>query len=571
MTQASSSTSNWWMFHGDPAHTGYVADSNITSKNVGQSLKLLRSVQLRGSVLSTPAVVDGFVYVGTANSHDAVGANGGSFFKINLETGDTKEFTWNISRPEGDTHGFTGMGCTPAVANGKVYFTAFNGKLYCLDQETLEPVWITDLRYADPLHNQPVTNVMGTDQGNAQVEGWSSPLVVNGKVYTGIGEGENPFAYSFVYCLDAETGNVLWMFCTCKFQQDKDNQPNVLPAELLNNAPLPAPFSAYDGVPFVKGCSVWAAIAYDKDLDRLYCSTGNPQPDGALPTDGYSNGILALDASSGQFKGFRQFPADSSYRVSDSDIDVGGSATIFTRNGQKVVGIGCKNGAYMILDAQTLELVIVPSRQMLPRYNNGGQIPTVDPHGDDVATNPNPRRTNEESNAPAPPKDPNYTTENYSGTYSTAAIHPGTERLFIGIGGNNYHFLAPGIDSDTTPFMRAMDWNTLKDAWPMDQESDPQRYLKASPPMYATAGESGISVPAVVNDVVFFATTKISLYAFDVNDGTCLWQDDLGSPTQGFCGGYGYCMGPAIWQDYVVAGALVFGRDGGLLNIYKLQ
>jgi outer membrane protein assembly factor BamB len=571
MTQAASSTSNWWMFHGDPAHTGYVADSNITSKNVGQSLKLLRSVQLRGSVLSTPAVVDGFVYVGTANSHDAVGANGGSFFKINLETGDTKEFTWNISGVEGDTHGFTGMGCTPAVANGKVYFTAFNGKLYCLDKETLAPVWITDLRYADPLHNQPVTNVMGTDQGNAQVEGWSSPLVVNGKVYTGIGEGENPFAYSFVYCLDAETGSVLWMFCTCKFQQDTDNQPNVLPAELLNNAPLPPPFSAYDGVPFVKGCSVWAAIAYDKDLDRLYCSTGNPQPDGALPTAGYSNGILALDASSGQFKGFRQFPADSSYRVSDTDIDVGGSATIFTRNGQKVVGIGCKNGAYMILDAQTLELVILPSRQMLPYYNNGGQIPTVDPHGDDMATNPNPRRTNDESNAPAPPTDPNYTTENYSGTYSTAAIHPGTERLFIGIGGNNYHFLAPGIDSDTTPFMRAMDWNTLKDAWPMDENADPQRYLKASPPMYATAGESGISVPAVVNDVVFVATTKISLYAFDVNDGTCLWQDDLGSPTQGFCGGYGYCMGPAIWQDYVVAGALVFGRDGGLLNIYKLQ
>jgi hypothetical protein len=340
---------------------------------------------------------------------------------------------------------------------------------------------------------------------------------------------------------------------------------------------LPPPFSAYDGVPIVKGCSVWAAIAYDEDLDRLYCSTGNPQRDGPLPTKGYSNGILALDASSGQYKGFCQFPAESSYRVSDSDIDVGGSATIFTRNGQKVVGIGCKNGAYMILDALTL-VPVIQWRQMLPRYNadgpnKGGQISTVDPHGDDVATNPNPRRTNEESNAPAPDPsiDPNYTTENYSGTYSTAAIHPGMERLFIGIGGNNYHFLAPGIDSDTTPFMRAMDWNTLDDAWPMDKASDPQRYLKASPPMYATAGESGISVPAVVNDVVFFATTKISLYAFDVNDGTCLWQDDLGSPTLGFCGGYGYCMGPAIWQDYVVAGALVFGRDGGLLNIYKLQ
>ena len=95
---------------------------------------------------------------------------------------------------------------TPAVADGKVHFVAFNGKMYCLDQGTLEAVWITDLRCADPLHNQPVTNTLGMDQGYAPVAGWSSPLVVNDRVYTGIGEGENPFAYSFVYCLDAATG-----------------------------------------------------------------------------------------------------------------------------------------------------------------------------------------------------------------------------------------------------------------------------------------------------------------------------------------------------------------------------
>ena len=45
----------------------------------------------------------------------------------------------------------------------------------------------------------------------------------------------------------------------------------------------------------------------------------------------------------------------------------------------------------------------------------------------------------------------------------------------------------------------------------------------------------------------------------------------LGFQREGFMGGYGYCMGPAIWGNYVVAGALVQGRTaGGVLNVYKL-
>jgi outer membrane protein assembly factor BamB len=71
--------------------------------------------------------------------------------------------------------------------------------------------------------------------------------------------------------------------------------------------------------------------------------------------------------------------------------------------------------------------------------------------------------------------------------------------------------------------------------------------------------------------VVLMATTYIGVYAFSAKDGTLLWQDNLGSETGGFNGGYGYCMGPAVWQDYVVAGALVYGRDGGILRIYRLR
>jgi outer membrane protein assembly factor BamB len=89
--------------------------------------------------------------------------------------------------------------------------------------------------------------------------------------------------------------------------------------------------------------------------------------------------------------------------------------------------------------------------------------------------------------------------------------------------------------------------------------------------MYANAGESGLSSPAVVNDVVFCTTSKVSIYAFKVSDGTLLWNDDLGAQTDGYNGGYGYCLGPAVWRNYVVAGALVFGRDGGVLKIYGLK
>ena len=50
-----------------------------------------------------------------------------------------------------------------------------------------------------------------------------------------------------------------------------------------------------------------------------------------------------------------------------------------------------------------------------------------------------------------------------------------------------------------------------------------------------------------------------------------LFEDKLGEQTGGFNGGYGYCMGPAVCGNYVVAGALVFGGDGGVLRIYGIK
>jgi outer membrane protein assembly factor BamB len=589
----------WWMYHGDPEHTGYVSDSGLNSSNVASpSFTTLQTLQLGGPVLSVPAVTDGFIYVGLANYQQAAGGNGGALHKIDIQTGKTvATYSWDLGTDSRDIHSFTGMGSTPAVAGGRVYFGAFNGKLYCLDQETMAEIWYTDLRNEDILHNQPITNTAGTDQNAPAAVIWSSPVVsADGKkLYVGCGEGENPQLFSFVFCLDTETGTVLWIFCTNQFSSQQNNEPNVLPASVVMGS-LPPGFTTNSNQPVSTGCSVWGAIAYDKDLNRIYCSTGNQQPEPnagwswvdttkppppftpELPSPGYSNGVLSLDADTGQFVAFFQVPPDSNYRPSDGDIDLGGAPVIFSLKGTKVVGIACKNGSFFILDADSLKLL--KQRQMLPYMNDGTRIATVDAHPSPADPTINPHIPNELSD-----KIPN---ENFSGVFNTGALYPGSSdnpqtispRIFYGMGGPNYHSASPGIDFNSTPFMRALDLgsDTLDDAWPFDN-GDPRHYLNPSRTdpttgqtvgMYASAGESGLSSPAVVNDVVFCTTSKVSIYAFDVRDGKLLWYDDLGSQTEGYNGGYGYCLGPAIWKNYVVAGALVFGRDGGVLRIYGL-
>lgn len=599
---AAQTREGWWMYHGDPEHTGYVSASGLNTSNVRLNddgtqgaFQTLFTLQLGGPVLSVPAVTEGFIYVGLANYHqtpDGTG-NGGALHKIDITTGQVVQtFTWNLGTDTSDAHGFAGMGCTPLVTGDAVYFGAFNGKFYCLDKETLALRWSTDLRNEDLAHNQPITNIAGVSDGYPAAVIWTSPVpsADGTKLYVGCGEGENPSLYSFVFCLDAATGNVNWIYCTNAFSAGEPNDPNVLPLHAVQTLPPPAGYTVFNGEPVVKGCSVWGAIAYDKDLNRIYCPTGNqqPEPNGSwqsgpfkpeLPSPWFSNGLLTLDADTGEFKAFFQVPPESNYRDSDIDIDIGSAPVIYDWNGRKVVIQTCKNGGFFVLDADTLELI--KWRQLLPYHNDGTTwVETVDPHPAD-GNAINPQVSNDESNATPG--------ENFSGVFNTAALYPGSgdnpqtisPRFFIAMGGPNYHNASPGIDFNSTPFMRAVgiDSPTLDDVWPMDQ-NDPRRYTNTSRMdpsintevgMYTSAGESGISSPVVVNDLVFCSTSKIALYAFDVRDGSLLWWDQLGMQTDGFNGGYGYCIGPAVWQDYVVAGALVFGRDGGVLKIYGLK
>jgi outer membrane protein assembly factor BamB len=515
---------DWWMYQANERHSGQAMGwSDIRSTNA-HAMVALPGTAVAAPVYTKPAIVDGKIYVGSME----FGSPGGTLYKIDLATGaiDGKFETPILPA----TYSPRGVGGSPAVVDDRVYFTSIHGRVYCLDATTMNnnnpppaPLWVTDLKHADPGHKQPLEN--------SEADCWSGPLVVNGKVYVGCGEGETPDACGFVYCLDAASGDVQWLFCTNQFTTGSDNHPNVVPQGLVPpGLTLPPGFTAHPDPP-IRGASVWSSLAYCESLNRVYVGTGNPSPDSPAPDALYASGCLSLDASTGELRGFWSPTAAESYWPSDNDIDVPGGPIVYSSGGEWRVAIGSKSGAFVILDADTMD--VIARRQILPRQNGDG--------------------TPAQPGTPLPSVVPSFGTpaENHYGVYGTPA-HRGS-RLFVSMGSDDGIPVIPdGLgDPHKTPFMRVMSDTDLTDAWPTTTDAfGITRYSNASPPMY-TSGETGLGSAAVVNDVVFACTggfgTPVSIYAFDVNTGLCLWGNH--APVDD------YCLGAAIYGNYVVIGA----------------
>jgi outer membrane protein assembly factor BamB len=532
------SSPDWPMYHADFEHSGVPTGSSGIDSSTVASLYPLSPVLLTGTVQSVPAIAGGKAYVGTWTQ-----TNGGTLYRVDLATASVD---WQFPIPgsgRGDLDQWGGgIASTPAVVGGFVYFTSLDGRVWCVDAPSrawLHPIttgaqvtWVTDLRHRDLAHNQPC------DNSDPPVACWTSPLVVGGKVYVGCGLGENalmpPFSapanHGFVYCLDAATGHVLWLFCTNKFSDVENNNPNDIPPWQLKDmsGPLPAGFVRHASDPPVCGASVWSSPVYDSVLNRVYVGTGNPYPDHALPNEPYSSGVLSLDAATGTFMGFFQPDPSTSYRPDDEDVDFGASPTLVRHGDTRSIGIGSKNGSYFLLDPDGLHLQ--KWRQMLPYY--------TDDNGNDDPTKPIPG-VDEHSGT-----DHSAT----SGTFSCAAIDYKNGILFCGLGSDD------NLNTFTTPFLRAMRWDTLNDAWPTvvgpvrSASGNVRHYQIPGSPLYSNDNEKAVGSPAVVNDVVFVSTTKAALYALDTASGALLWQaPDLTS-------GYDTILGAAISGDYVVIG-----------------
>jgi outer membrane protein assembly factor BamB len=530
---------DWPMYQHDRRHSGAASGiSSINSTTVSQLTQRFKVNLDGGPVNSKPSIVGGRAYVGTTRHG---GGPGGTLYKINLCNGCIEG---KFPTPADPAHySIHGIGGSPAIYQGKVYFTTVAGKVYCIDAASMTEspphppaIWVTDLKNPSAAQKQPVRNPSG--------DCWSSPLVVNDKVYVGSGEGEVPTCWGFIWCLDANNGQVLWLFCTNKAQNintpGNENQPNQIPRSAAVSDPLPgwataAGFSLINDPPET-GSSPWSSLAYDPVLNRVYVGTGNSQyPNAIAPDQHYGSGLIALDANTGQFQGFHTSQPDDSYHANDTDIDVPGAPTFFTRGGQRVICYGSKNGSFFLLDPANLQVLGggAQRRQLLARENGSGHPGNRGNPIPGVATGGG-------------------IEENRWGVMATPAVHARLGKIFVGLGG----YLGAG-DGTKTPFIRALDWNNLNDAWPAALGADGiTRYTLANPPVYQEVNEAALSSPAVVNDVVFVSTTnparnEMSLYALDAATGLCLWA----APKVSNGGWPNYALGPAISGEYVVAGA----------------
>lgn len=123
-------------------------------------------------ILSSPTVAYGMVYIGLADKSQ--------IFCLNATTG---SFIWNYTT-------FGPIISTCAVANGRVYVGAMVANLYCLNAFTGSKIW--------SCNTDNLTSSIGIC--------YSSPAVANGMVYFGT------LLNNDTICLNASSGTLLWKF-----------------------------------------------------------------------------------------------------------------------------------------------------------------------------------------------------------------------------------------------------------------------------------------------------------------------------------------------------------------------
>jgi outer membrane protein assembly factor BamB len=173
------------------------------SQNGGTLLGIFRTDE---AVISSPTVVDGAIFVGSADTR---------IYAI-----DAIERTSSWSFPTGGA-----VESSPSVTDGRVFVGSYDDAVYALDADTGRQVW--SFRTGDAVRSSPtvveervfvgsddgVVYALDADRGTAQ---WSfqtggvvrsSPTVIDGQVFVGSQD-------KHVYALDAQSGGVNWSFET---------------------------------------------------------------------------------------------------------------------------------------------------------------------------------------------------------------------------------------------------------------------------------------------------------------------------------------------------------------------
>jgi alcohol dehydrogenase (cytochrome c) len=299
---------DWPTYNGQTSGSRYSPLTLISKSNVARMVpKWIFGVPNTSPLQVTPVVVDGVMYVTSANQCYALDAGSGRQI-------------WHYSRPRtkdlvGNAAGGVNRGV--GVAGDRVFMVTDHAHLIALSRATGALIWETEM--ADWRQNY-----------NATV----APLPVGNLVIAGTSGGDEGVR-GFLAAYDQATGKEVWRFWTVPL-------PGEAGSETWQGPGIAHP-----------GATTWLTGTYDAELDTLYWPTGNPTPDlygDDRPGDNlYSDSIIALDPKTGKLKWHFQF---TPHDVWDYDAQQTPTLVDMTWQGRprKLLLHANRNGFFYVLD-----------------------------------------------------------------------------------------------------------------------------------------------------------------------------------------------------------------------------
>jgi alcohol dehydrogenase (cytochrome c) len=302
------SQADWPLYNGSTNGTRYSTSAQITAANVRRlTPRWMFTVPNGGRLQVTPVVVEGVMYVTTANECYA------------LDAGSGREI-WHYQRPRtkgliGNAAGGVNRGV--GVGGDRVFMVTDHAHLIALNRHTGALLWETEM--ADWRQNYNATG---------------APLVVGSLVIVGTAGGDEGVR-GFVAAFDQSTGKEAWRFWTVP-------APGEAKAETWQGRGIAHP-----------GGSTWMPGAYDASLGIVYWPVGNPGPD--LVGDDragdnlYTDSVVALDAKTGALKWHFQFTPHDVWDY-DAEEPLALVDAMWDGRPRKLLVQANRNGFFYVLD-----------------------------------------------------------------------------------------------------------------------------------------------------------------------------------------------------------------------------
>ncbi len=345
--------------------------SKIGKHNVAKLVprQVLQLGQVPYALSASPLVIDGILYIATANAVQA----------FDVRTGMSKwSFEHKIAPPDKDSvsklasdFGWTSNCCAQtsrgvAYAEGTIFLGTIDAKVIAVDAKTGKKKW-------EVWSVEPKDNPKGIYGYN------SAPLAIGNMVVIGTTGGESPTRHHLT-AFDQKTGEQLWRWYAIPAPDGSDPvAPDGWWGDFVEETAYgqkttwrdldqeKADKEKYKESWRIGGGPLWMPVSYDPDLDLIYVGTGNANPDmdgRGRPGDNlYTSSIVAIDARTGKTRWYFQIEPHGLW-----DRDQVTPPVVTILEGRKVIVHAGKTGIMFVLDAETGEY-IRKSEIFVPQQN----------------------------------------------------------------------------------------------------------------------------------------------------------------------------------------------------------